>query len=85
MPWYELTICAEPPGPVRLVGGATLHTPHGLDVVRRRRDVIVPGVADVTPSCRPELVAALRAAHGRGRPDRVDLLRRVRPGRGGPA
>ncbi|GAA0449966.1 AraC family transcriptional activator FtrA [Actinoplanes campanulatus] len=62
-PWYELTICAETPGPVRVVGGATLHTEHGLDVFAAAETVIVPGV---NSGVSPELIAALRAAHARG-------------------
>ena len=29
--WYDLAVCAQRPGPVPVVGGASLHTPHGLD------------------------------------------------------
>ncbi|MDA3644776.1 helix-turn-helix domain-containing protein [Saccharopolyspora indica] len=64
--WYELTICAERPGAVRVVGGATLSTPHGLDVVARAGTVVIPSVSDVTAEPTPELVAALRLAHQRG-------------------
>ncbi|MBG0562988.1 transcriptional regulator FtrA [Actinoplanes aureus] len=64
--WYELTICAETPGPVRVVGGATLHTEHGLDTFAAADTLIVPGVPDVDADTSPELVAALRQAHARG-------------------
>ncbi|MGW0240494.1 transcriptional regulator FtrA [Micromonospora chalcea] len=66
VPWYELTVCAEAPGAVRLVGGATLHTDHGLDVFAGAGTLIVPGVADVHADPSPRLTAALRAAHRRG-------------------
>ncbi|HWS31537.1 MAG TPA: DJ-1/PfpI family protein, partial [Actinoplanes sp.] len=65
-PWYELTICAETPGPVRLVGGASLHTTHGLDTFAGAETVIVPGVRDVRHDTSPALVDALRTAHARG-------------------
>ncbi|WBB77758.1 transcriptional regulator FtrA [Micromonospora sp. WMMD882] len=65
-PWYELTICAETPGPVRVLGGATLHTPYGLEVFAAAGTVVVPGVPDVTADPSPGLVAALRRAHARG-------------------
>ncbi|WP_229073082.1 transcriptional regulator FtrA [Actinoplanes sp. DH11] len=65
-PWYELTVCSETPGPVRVVGGATLHTGHGLDAFAAADTVIVPGVPDVRATPSAALVAALRAAHTRG-------------------
>ncbi|MEV4808342.1 helix-turn-helix domain-containing protein [Micromonospora avicenniae] len=64
--WYDLRVCAEQPGPVPVVGGATLDTPYGLDVLAQARTVIVPGVPDVTADPSPELVAALRRAHRGG-------------------
>lgn len=67
VPWYDLTVCAQGPGPVRVVGGAFLNTPHGLEVFSAAQTVIVPGVPDVTGDPAPELTAALRLAHRRGR------------------
>ncbi|GLZ57831.1 MULTISPECIES: transcriptional regulator FtrA [Micromonospora] len=64
--WYDLVLCAEQPGPVPVVGGASLHTPYGLAELAAARTVIVPGVADVTADPSPELVTALRQAHRRG-------------------
>ncbi|MFC6085724.1 helix-turn-helix domain-containing protein [Sphaerisporangium aureirubrum] len=66
VPWYELTVCAEGPGTVRVVGGAVLRTPHGLEEFAVADTVILPGVPDVTAAPSPELVAALRLAHRRG-------------------
>jgi AraC family transcriptional regulator, transcriptional activator FtrA len=65
-PWYELTVCAERPGGVSVVGGATLSTPHGLDEFAAAETVIVPSVKEPAVECSPELVAALRLAHRRG-------------------
>ncbi|MEU4338234.1 transcriptional regulator FtrA [Micromonospora lupini] len=64
--WYDLVICAEKPGPVPVVGGASLHTSYGLAELAAARTVIVPGVPDVTADPSPALVAALRRAHARG-------------------
>jgi AraC family transcriptional activator FtrA len=64
--WYRLTICAERPGPVPIVGGATIIARHGLDAFASAATVIVPGVSDVHGDCSPELVAALRLAGQRG-------------------
>ncbi|WLS48949.1 helix-turn-helix domain-containing protein [Micromonospora profundi] len=64
--WYDLVVCAERPGPVPVVGGASLHTPYGLAELAAARTVIVPGVPDVTADPSPGLVAALRRAHRDG-------------------
>ena len=64
--WYELTICAEQPGSVDVVGGARLSTRHGLDVLAQAQTVIIPSVSDVSAEVTPELIATLRLAHQRG-------------------
>ncbi|AQA03269.1 AraC family transcriptional regulator [Mycobacterium sp. MS1601] len=64
-PWYSLTMCAETPE-VRMLGGATLRTPHGLDTLAAADTVIIPSVRDVTEQPSPELVAAIRSARNRG-------------------
>jgi len=66
VPWYELAVCAPSPGRVRMIGGAVLHTDHGLDEFAAADTVIVPGVADVSGDVDPDVVAALRAAARRG-------------------
>lgn len=63
---YELTICAERPGPIPMKGGATLRTPHGLDAFAAADTVIVPSVSDVAADTSPGVVAALRSAYRRG-------------------
>jgi AraC family transcriptional regulator, transcriptional activator FtrA len=65
-PAYDLKICADRPGSVRMIGGATLHTPYGLDDLASAQTVIVPSVTDVTADPSAEVVAALRLAHRRG-------------------
>lgn len=64
--WYELTVCTERPEPLRVIGGATLSSPRGLDALAAAGTVIVPSVADIDVPPSPELVAALRLAHRRG-------------------
>ncbi|SCL29365.1 transcriptional regulator, AraC family with amidase-like domain [Micromonospora nigra] len=66
VPWYDVTVCAEQPGEVPVLGGARLHTPYGLDTLAAAATVVVPGVADVTADPSPLLVTALRRAHARG-------------------
>jgi AraC family transcriptional regulator, transcriptional activator FtrA len=66
VPWYSLTICTETPDPVRVIGGATLQTPHGLDALASAGTVIVPSVADPEREPSAQVVAALRRAHDDG-------------------
>lgn len=66
VPWYDLTICADRPGSVSVIGGATLHTSYGLDDLASADTVIVPSVADVNGDPTPEVIAALRLAYSNG-------------------
>jgi AraC family transcriptional activator FtrA len=66
LPWYDLAICAEEPGAVPVIGGASLHTPHGLRTLTAADTVIVPGVPDVHGEPSPRVISALRHAHRRG-------------------
>ena len=63
-PWYSVTLCAEAPE-VRMLGGATVRTPHGLEAVAAADTVIIPSVRDVADAVSPDLVDAIRAAHDR--------------------
>ncbi|MBB4916277.1 helix-turn-helix domain-containing protein [Streptosporangium saharense] len=66
VPWYDLTVCAETPGDLRIVGGFTMRAGYGLDAVAWADTVVVPAVADVRGEVSAELVATLRTAHERG-------------------
>src|SRR5918999_580769 len=59
VPWYRLTICTETPEPVRMIGGATLQTPHGLDALAAAGTVVVPSVSDPEQAPSSQVVAAL--------------------------
>jgi AraC family transcriptional activator FtrA len=65
IPWYELSVCAERPGPLLAVGGFTMNVSHGLQTFAAADTVIVPG-AEVHGDVSPRVVAALRHAHARG-------------------
>lgn len=66
VPWYELEVCAERPGPaLDAVGGFALVARHGLDRLASADTVIVPG-QPVHEPVSDALVAALRTAHARG-------------------
>ncbi|RAG81120.1 AraC family transcriptional regulator [Streptacidiphilus pinicola] len=62
-PWYEVTVCGEPP--VR-IGRFQVEPDHGLDHLVQAGTVIVPALADVDADPPAELVEALRAAHAAG-------------------
>jgi transcriptional regulator GlxA family with amidase domain len=64
-PWYSVKLCAETPT-LRMLGGASVQTPHGLADLAAADTVIIPSVRDVTAPPSPELVDAIRAAHARG-------------------
>ncbi|MFF1798841.1 DJ-1/PfpI family protein [Kitasatospora sp. NPDC086009] len=64
--WYRFELCAETPGPHRVVGGFDIVVHHGLDRLRYADTVIVPGVADVRREVAPAVLDALRDAHARG-------------------
>jgi AraC family transcriptional activator FtrA len=64
--WYDLTVCAESPDAVPVVGRATMSSPYGLEAFARADTVIVPGVSDVHADPSDGLVAALLRAHRRG-------------------
>lgn len=66
LPWYALSVCAEGPQPLPMVGGFTVSTPNGLDVLAASDTVVVPGVPDVRGEVSPALAAALRSAYERG-------------------
>lgn len=64
-PWYSMRLCAEREE-LRMIGGATLRTPHGLSELASADTVIIPSVGDVADPASPALIEALREAHGRG-------------------
>ena len=64
--WYSHAVCAVEPGPLRAMGGLTVHVPHGLDALTRADTIVIPGWCDPHEAPPPALVDALRAAHARG-------------------
>lgn len=63
---YELSVCGCEAGPVETSMGFTVHVAHGLEALATAELIVVPGVEDVSLPLRPEVAAALRAAHARG-------------------
>jgi AraC family transcriptional activator FtrA len=64
--WYRHAVCAVEPGPLRAMGGLTVHLPHGLDALAHADTIVIPGWRDRYEAPPPALVDALRAAHARG-------------------
>jgi AraC family transcriptional activator FtrA len=64
--WYRFVTCATEPGPLRAIGGFTIESPAGLDVLENAGTIVIPGWkgADVMPS--QALIDALRTAYERG-------------------
>ncbi len=65
-PWYELKVCTETPEPIRVIGGATLSTPHGLEDFAAADTVVVPSIRNPAETISPQLIEALQHAHGNG-------------------
>lgn len=66
LPNYRLLVCAAEPGPLRTNAGVTIATAHGLEALAGADTVVVPAWRDIDEAPPPALLAALRAAHGRG-------------------
>ncbi|GAA0376561.1 transcriptional regulator FtrA [Acrocarpospora corrugata] len=66
VPWYDLRVCSETTGALRVVGGFTMRTEHGLEALEDAETVIIPAVPRLGDAITPALRDALRAAHGRG-------------------
>lgn len=64
--WYSHAVCAVEPGPLRALGGLTLHVPHDLDALAEAGTIVIPGWRDADEAPPPALVDALQAAHRRG-------------------
>jgi len=64
--WYSHAVCAVEPGPLRALGGLTVHVPHGLDALAGASTIVIPGWRDADEPPPAALVEALQAAHRRG-------------------
>lgn len=64
--WYRFMTCAAEPGPLRALGGITIHTDAALDALPNAGTIIIPGwkPAEIPPS--DELIQMLVQAHVAG-------------------
>jgi transcriptional regulator GlxA family with amidase domain len=65
-PWYRFMVCAAEEGPITTSMGITIHTPYGLDDVRKADTVVVPAGVGVDEDPPEPMLDVLRKAHKRG-------------------
>lgn len=66
VPWYSHAVCAAEPGPLRALGGLSVHVAHGLEAFEAADTIVIPGWRDVAEPPSPALAEALKRAHARG-------------------
>jgi AraC family transcriptional activator FtrA len=66
VPWYVFSVCALEPGPLRAVGGVTVHVDSGLGALARADTIVIPGWRNTDEPPPPRVLSALRAAYRRG-------------------
>ncbi len=64
--WYTHAVCAEETGPLRALGGLSVHVAHGLAALDAADTIVIPGWRDVAEPPSPALTDALRRARARG-------------------
>ena len=64
--WYDLKVCAEARGPMRVVGGLSIAAEYGLEDFAAADTLVVTAVPDVRGAVSPALIAALQGGHARG-------------------
>ncbi|GAA4240183.1 helix-turn-helix domain-containing protein [Actinomadura meridiana] len=62
--WYDFRLCAAPG--TRTAAGFAAQAEHGLDALADADTVVIPACANVLDEQPPDLVEAVRAAHGNG-------------------
>lgn len=62
--WYDFRLCAAPG--TRTTAGFAPRADHGLDALAEADTVVIPACASVVDEQPPDLVDAVRAAHGNG-------------------
>lgn len=66
VPWYTHAVCAAEAGPLRALGGLSVHVAHGLEAIDAADTVVIPGWRDIAEPPSPILQDALRRAYARG-------------------
>jgi AraC family transcriptional regulator, transcriptional activator FtrA len=66
VPWYVFSVCALEPGPLRALGGVTVHVDSGLGVLARADTIVIPGWQNTDQPPPARVLSAIRAAYQRG-------------------
>lgn len=66
VPWYEFAVCAAEQGPIRAMGGITVHVPNSLRLLDRADTIVIPGWRDANEAPPDVLIRRLRRAYERG-------------------
>lgn len=66
VPWYRFTVCSLESGPIRALGGVTVHARPGLGALRRADTIVIPGWRNADERPPAVLLSALRGAYRRG-------------------
>ncbi len=53
VPWYVFSVCALEPGPLRAMGGVTVHVDSGLGALARADTIVIPGWRNTAKPRRP--------------------------------
>jgi AraC family transcriptional activator FtrA len=64
--WYRFTVGSLESGPVRALGGVTVHAASGIGAFRRADTIVIPGWRNPDELPPEILLAALRRAYRRG-------------------
>jgi AraC family transcriptional activator FtrA len=64
--WYDFSVCAVEPGPIRAAGGIIVQAPYTPELLERADTIIIPGWRDADELPPPALLDMIRAAHRRG-------------------
>jgi AraC family transcriptional activator FtrA len=64
--WYRFAVAAVEPGPLRATGGFHIEVDGGFELLEDAGTIIVPGWRDPHEAVPPDVIGALKSAHGRG-------------------
>jgi len=64
--WYRFAVAAVELGPLRATGGFHIEVNGGFELLQDAGTIIVPGWRHPYETVPPDLIGALRSAHGRG-------------------